>query len=500
MSSSSPSISSASDISYWGILRNGIPSILNNAAAPTALLLNLAIFSRTGGPTWMAAYAAVQSTVAFCQGMFNFLLYVPMAQIAHAVGQKRHQEVKSRVMFALFTGIVLGVICTACLCWSVLGWSCLVRARTDCSTKSGGFVLQIMNIARDVRLLAVFYLWGRIPSILLVFVNRVCTGILVGKQRVQLVTIINVLTSVLDVFGNATVLLLRQNQGTIFQAGLATSAATIVGTVLLLPLSIYLAAPNAEAKEHGNAPTASRMEEEEEEHPFSVLEFISSSLNMIARSILLQGAVYALSILASRMGTPVLAANQVVTQLWTLISFCCDGFADVGTMVGARLLGAGKHKEVMILTRRLFFFAVMAGTTCGSVLLLFQDSIIDSFTATDANDDTKTILRSVWMLTALMQPVNALVFVSDGLLFAHQAFGFIRNLMLIGVLGIFVPSLWLGYSTTDTLLALWIAKSLLSFWRCLAAFCFCWMYQREHCNESAPGEDMVPTERSTLLP
>jgi len=169
-------------------------------------------------------------------------------------------------------------------------------------------------------------------------------------------------------------------------------------------------------------------------------------------------------------------------------------------MVGARLLGAGKHKQVMILTRRLFFFAVMAGTACGSVLLLFQDSIIDSFTATDANDDTKTILRSVWMLTALMQPVNALVFVSDGLLFAHQAFGFIRNLMLIGVLGIFVPSLWLGYSTTDTLLALWIAKSLLSFWRCLAAFYFCWMYQREHCNESAPGEDMVPTERSTLLP
>eukprot|EP00587_Corethron_hystrix_P009266 CAMPEP_0113320420 /NCGR_PEP_ID=MMETSP0010_2-20120614/14248_1 /TAXON_ID=216773 ORGANISM="Corethron hystrix, Strain 308" /NCGR_SAMPLE_ID=MMETSP0010_2 /ASSEMBLY_ACC=CAM_ASM_000155 /LENGTH=362 /DNA_ID=CAMNT_0000178223 /DNA_START=368 /DNA_END=1453 /DNA_ORIENTATION=- /assembly_acc=CAM_ASM_000155 len=362
-----------------------------------------------------------------------------MAQIAHAVGQNRHREVKSRVMFALLTGVMLGVICTACLCWSVLGW-CLVGDMNNCSTKSDSFVLQMMNIAGDVRPLAVFYFWGRIPSVLLVFVNRVCTGILVGKQRVQLVTSINVLVSVLDVFGNATVLLLRQNQGTIFQAGLATSAATLVGTGIILPLSIFLTAPGAEEKKHGNAPTA--FQQEEEEHPFSVREFISSSLNMIVRSILLQGAMYALSILASRMGTTVLAANQVVMQLWTLISFCCDGFADVGTMVGARLLGAGKHEQVLVLTRRLFFFAVMAGAACGSFLLLFQDYIIDSFTATDHTDDTQTTLRSVWMLTALMQPINALVFVSDGLLFAHQAFRFIRNLMLIGVLGIFLPTLW----------------------------------------------------------
>ena len=117
------------------------------------------------------------------------------------------------------------------------------------------------------------------------------------------------------------------------------------------------------------------------------------------------------------------------------------------------------------------------------------------------DDDIQTILRSGWVLKALMQPINALVFVSDGLLFAHQAFGFIRNLMLIGVFGIFLPSLWLGYSTTHTLLSLWVAKSLLSSWRCLAALRFCWKYQRQYCDKSAPYDNMmVPTEKSALLP
>jgi len=223
---------------------------------------------------------------------------------------------------------------------------------------------------------------------------------------------------------------------------------------------------------------------------------------MIVRSLLLQGAMYTLSILASRIGTSELAAHQVVIQLWSLVSFACDGFADVGTMVGGRLLGAGHHQDVVTLTQRLLFLAVAAGTLCGVLLLVFQQAVLDSF----ANGDipTQQVLDSVWMLTAWMQPINALVFVSDGILFAHQAFGFIRNLMLLGVLGIFVPCLALGYTTAHSLLALWIAKSLLSCWRCLAAAWFCWRYQSEHTTSASFGRNRgtqeIATEASALLP
>jgi len=52
--------------------------------------------------------------------------------------------------------------------------------------------------------------------------------------------------------------------------------------------------------------------------------------------------------------------------------------------------------------------------------------------------------------------------------------------MLLGVLGIFVPCLALGYTTAHSLFALRIAKSLLSCWRCLAAAWFSWRCQSEH--------------------
>ena len=513
--SSSSSSSIESELSYLGILRNGVPSILNNAAAPTCLLLNLAIFSRAGGQAWMAAFAVVQSTVAFAQGMFNFLLYVPMAQIAHAVGQGQHEQVKKRVALALLAGIVLGMMCTVCLCGALLnweGWTCLFfSVDAECDQVPRGAVLEVMNVSASVRPLAVLYLVGRIPSILLVFVNRVCTGILVGKQRIRLVTFINVLINVLDVMGNAFVLLWREQTGTIDQAGWATSAATLVGIVIILPLAILLNAAKSSTEttdtEHGNTNPQKKPDAmeaiDEEEHPFSAIEFIASSLNMMVRSILLQGAMYMLSILASRIGTPELAAHQVIIQIWSLVSFCCDGFADVGTMVGARLLGAGQHNAVWILTQRLLVFAVVAGSLCTMIFLFFQQSIIDSITHPD-DWKTKSVLDSVWLLTALMQPINALVFVSEGLLFAHQAFGFIRNLMLVGVILFFLPSLAVGYWTFHTLLALWAAKSLLSTWRCFAAFWFCWWYYKQHTTtddvEMFDGSEEVARETTPLLP
>ena len=44
---------------------------------------------------------------------------------------------------------------------------------------------------------------------------------------------------------------------------------------------------------------------------------------------------------------------QVLLLLWMLTSYVVDGFADVGTMVGARLLGAGRFDEFQTLTKRL---------------------------------------------------------------------------------------------------------------------------------------------------
>ena len=52
------------------------------------------------------------------------------------------------------------------------------------------------------------------------------------------------------------------------------------------------------------------------------------------------------------------------------------------------------------------------------------------------------LLRTpLWALLCALQPVNSLVFVYDGLLFATQSFAYARNALAIGAIGVFAPGL-----------------------------------------------------------
>ena len=76
-----------------------------------------------------------------------------------------------------------------------------------------------------------------------------------------------------------------------------------------------------------------------------------------------------------------------------------------------------------------------------------------------------------------MQIVNASVFVLDGLIYAAQAFRFVRNLMCAACLLWFAPSLYVGMVVLSfrSLLAIWVAKTGLNVIRALGAF---WLWYR----------------------
>mmetsp|Transcript_14475 Transcript_14475/g.25340 ORF Transcript_14475/g.25340 Transcript_14475/m.25340 type:complete len:199 (-) Transcript_14475:49-645(-) len=93
----------------------------------------------------------------------------------------------------------------------------------------------------------------------------------------------------------------------------------------------------------------------------------------------------------------------------------------------------------------------------------------------DGDDDDREkhravkMLRSCWLLFSLMQMTNSLVFTYDGLLLATQQFRFVRNMFLIGTIGLFTPALVTGFCLSKTLFAIWCAKAALNSWRCLAS-------------------------------
>ena len=192
------------------------------------------------------------------------------------------------------------------------------------------------------------------------------------------------------------------------------------------------------------------------------------SLNVLLRSLLLSGSVLALSLAAASLGTAALAAHAAALQVWMLMSYVVDGFADVGTMLGAKLLGAGEFSAMRALVRRLDVLGVASGAAAAAGLAVSLDPLTHLWLAGDAA--AAAALASVWPLLCAMQLPNAMVWVWDGVMYAsNDSLPYIRNALAVGALGVFAPALWCALVFDPSLRTVWLAKALLNAWRAATA-------------------------------
>ena len=78
------------------------------------------------------------------------------------------------------------------------------------------------------------------------------------------------------------------------------------------------------------------------------------------------------------------------------------------------------------------------------------------------------ILRHIlWPLVCIVQPLNSLVFVYDGLLYASQSFAYTRNVMLLGFCLVFCPLITAVELSVQALWGVWLAKAALNLCRLL---------------------------------
>ena len=101
----------------------------------------------------------------------------------------------------------------------------------------------------------------------------------------------------------------------------------------------------------------------------SLASLARDSLNVLIRSLLLSSSVLTLTVASAPLGTATLNASAIVLQLWMLTSYFVDGFADVGTMVGSRLLGAGESRALRTLTAILAALGIGVGLLASGALL-----------------------------------------------------------------------------------------------------------------------------------
>jgi len=356
------------------ILRLAVPALGALAAEPLYILVDTAIVGHLGRPQ-LAALGIAATVLTALFAIFNFLQYGTTAQVARASGAG--EETRARRLGGQSVWLSLGVgIALAGLL--ILLTPQIVRAM-GAEGEAADFAVTYIRIASlglpfaFIALGAQGYLRGvadlRTPLLILVAGNAA-----------------NAVLGVVFVYG--------------FDWGIAGSAwATVVAQLGMGATFVAVVARSAGA--------ALRP------HVASMLRLVSVGRHIFVRTAALMASFTLAGAIVTRFGDASIAAHQIAFQLWIFLALVLDSIAIAGQVIVGRGLGAGDTERAYEASARMIWLAVYAGGLFAVVMLLLEPLVPRLFTS-----DELVLERAgaIWLLFALMQPLNGAVFALDGIL------------------------------------------------------------------------------------
>ena len=165
----------------------------------------------------------------------------------------------------------------------------------------------------------------------------------------------------------------------------------------------------------------------------------------------------------ARMGAVALSSHEIVLQLFLLSSDTVDGIAVAGQTLAAKYLGENRSDKTYQMGKTLILCGCAAGLIFGLGYLLLKQPLIALFT--QSPEVVEVLGVAIFLLLALFQPLNGIVFTADGFLIGAHDTRFLMRAMLVGALGIFVPVAWISLKWELGLLGVWTGLSLLMTFR-----------------------------------
>lgn len=157
---------------------------------------------------------------------------------------------------------------------------------------------------------------------------------------------------------------------------------------------------------------------------------------LLLRTAALRGSITVATAVATRLGTTDVAAHAIAFELWNLLALVLDAVAIAGQAITGRLLGAGAVGEARAAGRRMIEWGVMSGVVLGAAVVLLRPVLPHVF-----SDDPAVTALAAFLLwwVAVMQPVNGVVFVLDGILIGAGDLRFLAGAMVAAAVA-FVPA------------------------------------------------------------
>jgi MATE family multidrug resistance protein len=372
------------------ILGLAVPALGALAADPLVSIVDTAFVGRLGVVP-LAALGVNASVFSLAFVVFNFLAYGTTPLVARAVGRGDRSAAGDLAIHALTLALIAGI-----------GALALLQLAAEP-------VLAAMGATGGLRDPALVYLRIRAcagPAVLLITAGH---GIFRGWQDTRtplLVTLgLNAVNLVLD-----PLLIFGLGWG-LAGAAIATVIAQWVGALLFVWLILV-----ARRGELGVRLHRPRLRD------LAPLVRVGGAL--LVRTLSLIGTLTLATATATRMGVLAVAAHQVAMQLWLLLALVIDALA----VAAQAMIGEADHAEARRIARRLLVWAGAVGVVLAASFALGRPWLPRVFT-----DDPAAIARVDRLLPFViaMQPLNALVFVWDGIFLGAGAFRYLAVQMLL---------------------------------------------------------------------
>ncbi|WP_456422589.1 MATE family efflux transporter [Lutibacter sp.] len=181
---------------------------------------------------------------------------------------------------------------------------------------------------------------------------------------------------------------------------------------------------------------------------------LAISFNLIIRAIALNVALYLANSYATKYGDNYIAAQTIAFQIWLFFAFFIDGYASVGNIVSGKLLGEKNYKKMWKLSVKLSRYSIVVSLLLSVICAVFYFPIGKLFS------QEPLVLKSfysIFWIVLIMQPINAVAFVYDGIFKGLAEAATLRNLLLIATFLGFLPVLLIGDYFNLKLYAIWLA-------------------------------------------
>ncbi|CAA9258302.1 MAG: DNA-damage-inducible protein F [uncultured Acidimicrobiales bacterium] len=385
------------------------------------MLADTAVVGRLGTP--QLGGLAVASTILLTgYAVFVFLAYGTTASVSRLVGAGQPDRAAHQAVQSMWLAVGLGLVVTA------LGLA-LAPALVD-----------LMGASDTVRPHALVYLRISLVGVPALLVTLAGTGYLRGLQDTRTTLVV----AVVSVAGNLALQLVLIYG---FDFGIGASAlSTVIAQMGAAAAYVRKIAADVRSRDIGVRPELA-----------AIRRVAVVGRDLFFRTLALRLALTVATAVAARLGTVELASHQIAFEIWSFLALVLDALAIAGQALVGRLLGAERPDDARQAGRRLVEWGAAAGCLLAVVVAVASPALPRLFT-----DDAAVVRLAAFLLlaVAVLQPVNGVVFVLDGVLIGAGDMAFLAKAMVVAAL-VFVPAALVVVALDLGIGWLWVAIGLL---------------------------------------